>query len=67
MTTTTRRPVAADRALALKIEAHDLIAKLQARIVKVPCGDETTNWGHVGDLAEIVSLLKRANGIEEAE
>jgi hypothetical protein len=46
-----------------KRKAAQLIREIQARIAAIP--DDTTDWGHAGDAAQMVANLRIAAGYEE--
>jgi hypothetical protein len=46
-----------------KREAAQLIREIQARIAAIP--DDTTDWGHAGDAAQMVANLRIAAGHED--
>lgn len=52
---------AQDRHSQLMTEVQAELAQLQATLANQPTAP---NWCHVGDLAEVLSLLKQANGKE---
>ena len=60
-----RNQKAQDAYAAAHLEALSLLDELKNRIEDAKAPDEETHWGHVGDMAHMVEILKEALGHED--